>query len=68
MEDVLFNMYEYLDPVYTGSSTMYSIDIKGLKEYRTQTADENAAELLESNAASNARARIRVLRELYESA
>ena len=37
MEDVLFNMYEYLDPVYTGSSTMYSIDIKGLTQYRTQT-------------------------------
>lgn len=36
MNDVLFNMYEYLDPVYTGSSTMYSIDIKGLTEYRTQ--------------------------------
>ena len=27
MNDVLFNMYEYLDPVYTGSSTMYSIKI-----------------------------------------
>ena len=37
MNDVLFNMYEYLDPVYTGSSTMYSIDIKGLSQYRTQT-------------------------------
>ena len=24
MEDVLFNLYVYLDPVYTGSSTMYS--------------------------------------------
>ena len=27
IEDVLFNMYVYLDPVYTGSSTMYSTDI-----------------------------------------
>jgi len=36
MNDVLFNMYEYLDPVYTGSSTMYSIKIKGLTQYRTQ--------------------------------
>ena len=36
MNDVMFNMYEYLDPVYTGSSTMYSIKIKGLTEYRTQ--------------------------------
>ena len=36
MNDVMFNMYEYLDPVYTGSSTMYSIDIEGLSTYRTQ--------------------------------
>ena len=27
--DVLFNMYVYLDPNYTGSSTMYSTDIVG---------------------------------------
>ena len=39
MEDVLFNYYVYLDPVYTGSSTLYSTDILGLKEYRTQTVD-----------------------------
>lgn len=36
MNDVMFNIYEYLDPVYTGSSTMYSIKIKGLSKYRTQ--------------------------------
>ena len=36
MNDVMFNIYEYLDPVYTGSSTMYSIKIAGLKKYRTQ--------------------------------
>lgn len=36
MNDVMFNIYEYLDPVYTGSSTMYSIKIKGLTAYRTQ--------------------------------
>lgn len=41
IKDVLFNLYVYLDPVYTGSSTIYSTDIVGLKEYRTQTADEN---------------------------
>lgn len=40
-DDVLFNMYMYLDPAYTGSSTMYSVKIKGLKEYRTQTRDLN---------------------------
>ena len=37
IEDVLFNLYVYLDPVYTGSSTMYSTDILGLTDYRTQT-------------------------------
>ena len=36
MEDVLFNYYVYLDPVYTGSSTLYSTDILGLEAYRTQ--------------------------------
>ena len=45
MEDVLFNMYEYLDPVYTGSSTMYSIDIVGLGNYRTQ---QNLSECIEA--------------------
>ena len=36
IEDVLFNLYVYLDPVYTGSSTMYSTDIQGLSQYRIQ--------------------------------
>lgn len=40
MKDVLFNLYVYLDPVYTGSATMYSTDIVGLKEYRTQARTE----------------------------
>ena len=44
MKDVLFNFYVYLDPVYSGSSTMYSTDIVGLKKYRTQQADENDQE------------------------
>ncbi len=34
--DVLFNLYVYLDPVYSGSSTIYSTNIKGLKSYRAQ--------------------------------
>ena len=41
IRDVLFNLYIYLDPAYTGSSTIYSTDIVGLKEYRTQSDDEN---------------------------
>ena len=40
IEDVLFNMYVYLDPNYTGSSTMYSTDIVGLRNYQLQTQGE----------------------------
>ena len=40
MKDVLFNFYVYLDPVYNGSSTIYSTDIVGLQEYRTQESSE----------------------------
>ncbi len=36
IEDVLFNLYVYLDPLYTGSSTIYSTDIQGLKAYQAQ--------------------------------
>lgn len=36
IKDVLFNLYTYLDPAYTGSATMYSTDIVGLNAYRTQ--------------------------------
>ncbi len=34
IKDVLFNLYVYLDPMYSGSSTVYSVDIQGLKAYR----------------------------------
>jgi len=37
VKDVLFYYYVNLDPVYTGNSTMYSSEILGLHEYRTQT-------------------------------
>lgn len=36
VKDVIFNMYAYLDPVYSGSSTMYSTNIQGLQAYRMQ--------------------------------
>ncbi len=43
VKDVLFNFYTFLDPLYDGSSTLYTLDIQGLSEYRTQTtADVNA--------------------------
>ncbi len=40
MKDVLFNLYEYLDPAYYGSATIYSTEIVGLKEYQTQTRSQ----------------------------
>ncbi|MBO5362829.1 MAG: hypothetical protein J6A46_00700 [Clostridia bacterium] len=36
IDDVLFNLYVYLDPMYSGSATIYSTDIQGLKAYRAQ--------------------------------
>ena len=72
MNDVLFNMYEYLDPVYTGSSTMYSIKIKGLSEYRLQQKSSSGASETESTLTNNAniyaRTRIRELVETYQDA
>lgn len=42
-DDVLFNYYVYLDPAYNGSSTLYTLPILGLKEYRTQVATSAVA-------------------------
>ena len=71
MEDVLFNLYVYLDPVYTGSSTMYSTDIKGLNAYRTQTissSNTNNDEKITQAANARAQARINELISLYTEA
>ena len=72
MNDVLFNMYEYLDPVYTGSSTMYSIKIKGLSEYRLQQKTSSGGSETESQLSTNANkyatTRIRELIETYQEA
>ena len=46
IKDVLFNLYVYLDPVYTGSTTIYSTDIVGLQAYRTQSEDESVMVIL----------------------
>lgn len=70
MEDVLFNYYVYLDPVYTGSNTLYSTDILGLSEYRTQTVGSNSDDsdsLISSQAASRASARLNELINLFNS-
>ena len=58
MKDVLFNMYVYLDPAYTGSSTMYSTDIVGLQEYRTQAETEKEQEAFEKQFTDEAGTRI----------
>ena len=68
IEDVLFNMYVYLDPVYTGSSTMYSTDIQGLSQYRIQqnlSGGVNADEQLTAQARTKASNRITELINLF---
>ena len=37
VKDVLFNLYAYLDPAYTGDTPLRDMDIVGLNEYRLQT-------------------------------
>ena len=68
MEDVLFNYYVYLDPVYTGSNTLYSTKIVGLEEYRTQTNASGGIspnEQIQKNAAAKALARRNELLVLF---
>ena len=70
MEDVLFNYYVYLDPVYTGSNTLYSTDILGLDEYRTQTVGSSSSDsddLISEQASARARARLMELVSLYQA-
>ncbi len=66
MKDVLFNLYVYLDPVYNGSSTMYSTDIVGLKQYRYQTDDETEQEEYEETYNRKAASRISVLNDAFQ--
>lgn len=61
IKDVLFNYYVYLDPVYTGSSTIYSTDIVGLKEYRTQNESETEQEAFKERFKDEAEKRIEAL-------
>ncbi len=70
IEDVLFNMYVYLDPVYTGSSTMYSTDIQGLSQYRIQqnlSGGTNADEHLTNLARTKAMGRINELINVFKT-
>ena len=69
MEDVLFNLYIYLDPAYTGSATIYSTKIKGLSEYRTQektSGDSDSSQIIEEQANARAQARINELVNLFK--
>ena len=70
MEDVLFNYYVYLDPVYTGSNTLYSTDILGLSEYRTQTVTSGSNDgdsQISSLASARAEARLKELINLFNA-
>ena len=70
MEDVLFNLYVYLDPVYAGSATLYSTKIEGLNAYRTQRQDSDTGtgsdDLLTNQASDRATARINQLINTYK--
>ena len=66
MKDVLFNLYVYLDPAYYGSATIYSTDIIGLQEYRTQSRNENEQDRFNEQFDSLANQRIRSLVECLE--
>ena len=70
IEDVLFNLYVYLDPVYSGSSPLYTTDIIGLYDYRTQAygTDSSIENEIEENAATAALNRIKELILVYKSA
>ncbi len=69
IEDVLFNLYVYLDPVFTGSATIYSTDIKGLAAYRTQKvgadSESNDGDLISSQALARAKARRQEIINIY---
>ncbi len=69
MHDVLFNLYVYLDPVYTGSSTMYSTDILGLQDYRTQSVtsgSNSTGDQISEQASARAQNRINELINLFK--
>lgn len=58
IKDVLFNLYLFLDPAYSGSSTIYSTDIVGLNKYRTGKDDKGAMSSIDATATTNADMRL----------
>ncbi len=71
IKDVLFNLYVYLDPAYTGSSTIYSTNIKGMRAYRQQdsslseddTTGGDSSEFEQTNFYGPASTRIQALKD-----
>lgn len=51
IDDVIFNLYVYMDPTYDGSTTLYSMPIAGLDDYRNSmtTLSKLIAEAGEDN-------------------
>lgn len=51
IDDVIFNLYVYMDPTYDGSATLYSMPIAGLDDYRSSmtTLSKLIAEAGEGN-------------------
>ena len=45
-DDIIFNYYVYLDPSYTGSTTLSSYDILGLQAYLTQVPEDSLASVV----------------------
>ena len=45
-DDVIFNYYVYLDPSYTGPTTLNSYDIVGLQAYLTQVPEDSLASVV----------------------
>ncbi len=70
IDDVLFNLYVYLDPLYMGSSTIYSTKIQGLTAYRTQTPDasnDGSSSNVKENFYNQADQRIRYVMDKYNA-
>ena len=68
IKDVLFNLYVYLDPMYFGSSTIYSTNIVGLAKYRNQDPllDDDDDKDIASSFEADAMTRINALMEYIE--
>lgn len=60
IHDVLFNLYTYLDPSYSGSSTLYSTNIVGLKAYRAQDESVEDDDVIDIDSEYNASALRRI--------